>query len=208
VPDTLPVAVNREELHGLVVPNAFEATGSFDVEITNHGTPLHVHLHLDDALSSVATLEANNHYVEEETSRLVRVTVDEPRDMEGKLKVVTAHGATTRYVDIAIWELDETEETVAVDESLSKPQPRSAAGGTSGSSTTSAPAGSTAAGGGERSAPLSVVIERPELLVLGLGGLALAVAAYAVLVLQSTVVTLGALAVLAGVLVAVFLLLG
>jgi len=69
VTDTLPVHVNRDQLHGLEVPNEVEVSGSFDVVLQNHGESVHVHLHLDDDLSDIATLSANNHHVAKATRR-------------------------------------------------------------------------------------------------------------------------------------------
>jgi len=74
VSDALVVHVNRDELHGLAVPDSFEAGESFDVVLVNHGESTHVHLHLDDALSEQAALEAPNHHVEGGSERRVRVT--------------------------------------------------------------------------------------------------------------------------------------
>ena len=50
--DRLPVHLSRSELHAVEAPASFEATGSFDVELVNHDTAVHVHLNLDEALSS------------------------------------------------------------------------------------------------------------------------------------------------------------
>jgi hypothetical protein len=126
VPDSLPVHLNRTDIHSLEVPTEFDATGSFDVQLHNHGEALHVHLHLDDSLSTVASLDATNHHVGAETDRLVRVTVDGDGPVRGKLKVVTAYGAQTRYIDIHIPEGGTENEPVIVDEELSKPQPKPA----------------------------------------------------------------------------------
>lgn len=123
MPDTLPVHLNRESLHSLDVPTGIETDGSFDVALVNHGEAVHVHLHLDDALSAVASLDANNHYVQANAERPVRVTVADGAEVHGKLKVVTSYGATTRYVDVDLIEPEETEGPVQVDESLAKPQP-------------------------------------------------------------------------------------
>ena len=189
MPDTLSVHVNRAELHGLDVPNEFETTDSFEVRLQNHGESVHVHLHLDDALSEVARLEANNHHVEADSTRNVTVDVVGSPPARGKLKVVTAYGATTRYVDVILEEPPEESDPVAVDESLSKPQPRKQ------------PAQSTATSDAAMDLPLE-----PELLVFGLGAFALFLAVVAALVIDSTVVLLGSLAILTGVLVAMYLL--
>ena len=122
--DRLSVHLNREELHAVEVPGSFETTGSFDVELINHGASVHAHLHLDDALSEQAAVDAPNHHVDGNGERLVRVTRIGDGTARGKLKVVTAYGATTRYVDLGLTEPVSTDEPVIVGEELSKPQPR------------------------------------------------------------------------------------
>lgn len=176
--------ISREELHTLDVPASFEATGSFDVRLVNHGESLHVHLHLDDPLSNVAGIGAGNHYVERESERLVRVTVDEDRLGEepllGKLKVASAYGAQTRWIDVELAEPDPEAESVQVDESLAQP-------------------------GATRSEDKPVV-ENPPALVIGLALVALLVAAAAAVSIADPLVASGAFVVFGGVLVALYFL--
>lgn len=183
--DELPVHISREELHDLEVPVSFETTGSFDVRLVNHRESLHVHLHLDDALSAVASIDASNHYVEGETERVVRVSVDEDKLSQeprlGKLKVASAYGAETRWIDIELSEPDPEAETVQVDESLARPQ--------------------TPEPEDER------IIENPAALVVGLGLVAVLVAAVAAVSIADPLVAGGALVVFGGFLVALFFLL-
>jgi len=189
VTDTLPVHVNRDQLHGLEVPNEVEVSGSFDVVLQNHGESVHVHLHLDDDLSDIATLSANNHHVASDSTRRITVDVSGSGPVRGKLKVATAYGATTRYVDVILTEPEPEPRDVAVDESLSKPQPRSTPTRTR-----------------DRSVDAFDISIRPEIAVLVLGAVALAVAIAATLLFENTVVLLGSFVVLAGVLVAIYLL--
>jgi hypothetical protein len=182
VPDTLAVHVSREELHSLEVPASFETTESFDVRLVNHGESLHVHLHLDDPLSEVAQLDAGNHYVEGDSERYVRVEVDSARldgERLGKLKVASAYGAETRWIDITLSEPDPEANTVQVDESLGTPQPRT---------------------DDDPSIP-------PAVPVAAVGGVALLLFAVAATVLDGTAVWLGALVIAGGVLTASFFLL-
>ena len=126
--DTLVAEINRQRLHSLEVPESFETGGSFVVELRNRGESTHVHLHLDDSLSEVARLEANNHYVRAEATRKVRIEIDAPADTQvtGRLKIVTAYGAETRYVTVTV---DNTPPNrVEVDPELGKPQPRETEG--------------------------------------------------------------------------------
>jgi len=187
--DTLPVHLNRESLHALEVPDGFETTDSFDVVLVNHGESVHVHLHLDDELSEAAAIDASNHFVDGDSRRAVRIHVDGARPVTGKLKVASAYGAETRYVDVRIVEPEETENHVEVDESLAEPQPRQPSDGES-----------------DDGSLVDAVANRPEMIVLVLGFLAIVVAAVAALVLDEVVVMLGALVVLAGVLGALYVL--
>ena len=125
--DTLGVALNRDSLHSVAVQEQFETTGSFLVELQNHGAATHVHLNTDDSLSTVAEIEATNHYVEAESVRKVSIdAIDHeewPQDtIRGKLKVVVAHGQETHWVDV---EFDRTPvtEPVEVDPELTRPDP-------------------------------------------------------------------------------------
>ncbi len=180
--------VSRTELHSLDVPASIEAHGPFDVVLVNHAEAAHVHVHLDDDLSEFATIEASNHYVDGESRRAVRVNVDEdglPEESTlGKLKVASGYGARTRWVDVELSPPPEEESEVEVDESLARP-----------------PAPEP-----EDSGPSP--LDRPELPVLALGAVALVVALVAAVALDQRTVLLGALAVLGGVIVALFLLLG
>lgn len=170
------------------VPPTFEASDSFAVRLVNHRTPLHVHLHLDDTLSRVAELDASNHYVEGESERLVDVRVTEELQGEvfGRLKVVSAYGATTRWVDVVLSPPEDEEGRVEVDASLAEPQPENQA----------VEAGSTAT-------PRS----SSELAVAGLALVAALVAVVAAAVAGNVLALVGALTVLAGVVVALFVLL-
>ena len=182
--DELPVHVGREKPRGLEVPGSIDVEGSFDIRFVNHGESVYVHVHLDEGLSDLGSIEAGNHFVEGESQRFIRVDVDTDRlgdePVLGKLKVSSAHGAETRWVDVELHKPEEERESVEVDESLSHPQP-------------------------EEPEP-EPLVDKPELIVLGLGALALIVAAGAAVVIQNMVVLIGSLLVLGGVLVAMFFL--
>ncbi|MEF8821677.1 MAG: hypothetical protein V5A52_05320 [Halovenus sp.] len=184
MPQSLPVHISRDQLHSLEVPASFEADGSFDIRLINHAESLHVHLHLDDPLSEIATLDAGNHYVEGETERRVRVEVDTDALGEqphfGKLKVATAYGAETRWIDVELTEPDPTPDSIEIDESLANPQPKDS---------TREP-----------------LLDTQQLPVLVLGVVALLIAVLSAILFQQTVVTAGALIVFDGVVTALLLL--
>ncbi|MFB6117617.1 hypothetical protein [Halosegnis sp.] len=170
--DTLVAEINRAGLHSLEVPEQFETDGSFVVELRNRGEPTHVHLHLDDPLSTVGHIEANNHYVAGGDSRRVRVELDAPpgTSRQGSLKLVTAHGAQTRYVTIVV---DATDEGVTVDPELGTPSDP------------------------DSPAPLADV-DPLHAASLGIGGVGVLLAVAAVLAANGLTVAFGVLAVLAG----------
>lgn len=117
----LPVHLSRDTLHEIEAAESYEATGSFDVEITNHGRDAHPHLKLSDSLASVATLQEGNPYVASGDS--VRIRVDAtPRaePVTGILKIETGYGAESTGVRVTVRQA--TEEEMPVDETLGKPQ--------------------------------------------------------------------------------------
>ena len=195
--------INRTAIHSLEVPDSFETEGSFVVDLRNEGEATHVHLHLDDALSEVARLDAGNHYVAGDSNREVRIHVSpggEP--VRGQLKVVTAYGAETRFVDVSVE--PDRKGSVAVDPELSKPRggrgKKGGAGPAPGGS--SAPASDSDAG---LDVDLQAVVSVLPAVVFGV--VAVILAAGAVLAPGGTDVTLALLAVVAGVLTAGYLLL-
>lgn len=170
--DTLVAEINRTGLHSIAVPEAFETDGSFVVELRNRGESTHVHLHLGDALSDVAHLDVTNHYLRSGDSRRVRIEVDAPEGIErrGSLKLVTGHGAQTRYVTIGV---DTTTRHVRVDPDLGKPREP------------------------ESKNPLAAV-DPLTVSALGLGAVAVLLAAGAIFAADGINIILGVLALLAG----------
>jgi len=117
--DSLAVDLDADGPQTVSVADSFETTGPFELVLRNHGTPAHVHLHLDDSLAAVATLGAANHYVEGGEDRVVAVDVaDTFGTVTGRLEVATGYGAETGTVTVTVTEPP----TVQVDQSLSEPQ--------------------------------------------------------------------------------------
>jgi hypothetical protein len=178
------VVLNRDRLHSVDAPDSFTADEPFVVALANRGESVHVHLHLDDALSRVAELAGGNHYVEAGGRREVQVRVDPPSEaVRGKLKVVTGYGAETTYVDVTIEPAAEPKEPVAVDEELAKPQSSAKPPGVGERIRESLPAGT-------------------NLPVLGVGVAAVALAIVVALTIESPVVLLGVGIVVGGVVAA------
>jgi hypothetical protein len=99
---TLPVEVSREKLHAIEAPASFEASGPFEVAVTNHGRPAHVHLKLDDDLARVASLPESNYYVERDATVELLVEVDPGATATGRLVVQTGYGSETAATEVSL----------------------------------------------------------------------------------------------------------
>lgn len=96
-----------------------ETEGSFSIELVNHGTPAHVHLHLDDSLARVASIPSDNLFVEAGAEQLVRVNIaDGQRPVKGQIEVVTGYGAERANVNVNVIDPHPEGTEVAVDETL------------------------------------------------------------------------------------------
>ena len=183
----LTVSLNDDGLHSITAPDSFETSGPVELLLDNHGEAVHVHLNLDETLSAVADIRANNHYVEPENERPVSVAVN-PRSaaVTGRLKIATGYGSEVAYTTISVKPPSEDPNRVTVDESLSKPQREPPAEPTTAEQLADAVAGGNSTG-----------------LLVGFGLLAVVLAVAIAATLESGVVVAGAIVVLLGVVVAV-----
>ena len=197
MPESLPVRLNCDRLHDIETATSFEATESFPILLHNGDAPVHVHLHLDDALSQVASIPANNHFVDADSTRQVSVEIaDGPRPVEGQLKIVTGHGAETDYVSVSVVEPEDSEDAVDVDATLAAPPNR----------TDDSDEGDEDAEPPGFDLPEASLRENAPVAALGL--LALAVAAGSATLSDSAAVLGGALVVIATVAAAGYMLVG
>jgi len=123
---TLSVELNGDAVHSIGAPDRFEATGPFAVALENEGRSTHVHLHFDDDLDRVVSVDETNHFVDDGATGHVHVSVaDVTEPVRGKLKIVTGYGSETRYVNVRIDPPEDTvSKEVAVDEAFAKPPER------------------------------------------------------------------------------------
>ena len=123
--DSLVVELNASGPQSIdVAASSFRTEGPFQVVLDNQGAALHVFLQLDDDLAGNLSLGAVNHYVEEGSTRRVRVDADPSiEEVRGRLKIVTGYGSETEYVTVSVTEPDEEAGRVDVDESLAQPKP-------------------------------------------------------------------------------------
>lgn len=162
------------------------ATDDFTIEFYNDGHPRHVHVAPEGDLGRFVEIEASNHFIEEESLRVVSVAVaeDRPETFMGKLRIVTGYGTDTTYIDVTLEEAVEPEREVVVDESLGRPQPEPDV---------------------ERPA-LADRVGSDALPVIALAVMAVLIAAGATMIATDAAVVIGILAVMAGVAVALAIL--
>lgn len=119
----LSVDLNRDGLHQIAAPAEFETDGPFEIRLRNHGEAIHVHLNLDEELSTVANLDESNHYVEPHSRRSVEIDTRRiDTAVTGRLKTVTSYGAESAYTSLTVSPPGTVTDRVAVDEQLAKPQ--------------------------------------------------------------------------------------
>ena len=123
--EILSVSLNGDRMHAVEAAPSFETADSFVVRLESNGAPAHVHLHLDDALSTVASLDVNNHYVEDACEVTVAVAGGD-RPVKGVLEITTGYGATTERVAVTVIEPQRGTHYVDVDERFNAPPRREA----------------------------------------------------------------------------------
>ncbi len=175
--DSLAVELSREKLHAIETADAFESEGAFVVTVTNHGRDAHVHVRFDGNLARAAGTETEDSNYYVERDGTVEIEVSVDP------KETPASGQLTIETGYGA-------ESESVDVSVSEPPDA----GVRVDEQLNEPAPDD---GG-----------RPSLLpVAGLALTAIGVAAVAALVVEDPVVLVGVAAVLAGVVVAMLLLL-
>lgn len=123
--ESLRVELNGDGLHTVVAPATFESDGPFAIVLDNVGAAVHVHVHLDDALSSVARLESGNHFVEGESAERVQIYASVPDEpVTGTLRIVTGYGAEEAHVRVTLDSESASKSEIAVDEEFARPPRR------------------------------------------------------------------------------------
>ena len=175
MPETLSVHLNREEPRD-VAPEAasLETDRSFVLSFENHGGPVHVHLHLNDALAAVARPTTTQIYVESGETRRVEISLlPDHTPVKGYVDVSTGYGAEKARVNVAVTDpRKDGGPDVAVDDSLSEKQ-------TTGAEASASPSGAAADVQPLAFAAFGVVVAAvlalsvSDSLALAVGGLAL-----------------------------------
>ncbi|MFD1564105.1 hypothetical protein ACFR99_11135 [Haloarchaeobius amylolyticus] len=193
-PTEVTVHVNRRSANALEpASTVLETDDSFCLSLQGHESPAHVHCRLDGDLERIASLGDANYYVEPNSVTTVPIAVDADaidRPVDGRLEVLTGYGSESVAIEVTVVP---GPPDVDVDESLAEPA---------------------------RSTPEPTPLERAidqvtavsgldsgTLAVLALGVVALGIGALTAASIGGPVATAGLAIVVAGVVVALFLLL-
>lgn len=186
-PQTIAVHVDRHDDGAIeTTPPSIETDRSFDLAVTNHGEPVHLHVRADADLADVVSVGESNPYLASGESITVQVRVGaHEADRSGALELSTRFGATTAAIDVSLQGGVDPDDRVDIDDRLATPPDR----GTQAD---------------ERAERPSIPTE-----TLALGGLvvlALVVGAVAISIVDGPTAIIGGLTVAGGVLVAGYLL--
>ena len=105
-PAEVTVHVNRRSTTALEAERtALETADSFRLSLQGHESPAHVHCRLDGDLERIASLGGANYYVEAGGVTGVPIAVDTDvidRPVDGRLEVLTGYGSESVAIDITV----------------------------------------------------------------------------------------------------------
>lgn len=128
----LTVYLNRDGLNTVETDQtAVRATEAVDIVLENHGKPTHVHLHPDDELATLGSIEDSHLFVPKGEWREAELLLTPAAEGRGRLEITAGYGKEKTRVDIDVEPVSEAEtgddaiDTVGVS---SREQPASGAG--------------------------------------------------------------------------------
>jgi hypothetical protein len=123
---TLRVTLDDEGIRP--VSKTYRAEESFEVAVSNEGSPKHVNLSVTGEAQPYVSVQVNNVYVAEGDEETVEVVVGPtPGEVEGNLEVSSDYGSDSAEVELVLGDegtdmsVSTEEDGVEVDESLSQP---------------------------------------------------------------------------------------
>ena len=89
----LTVYLNRDGLNTVEADQTtVRATESVEIALENHGKPTHVHLHLDDELATLGTVEDSHWFVPKDEWRAVDLAFMAGAEGSGRLEITAGYG--------------------------------------------------------------------------------------------------------------------
>ncbi len=99
----LTVYLNRDGLNTVETDQtAVRATRSINIVFENHGKPTHVHLHLDDDLATLGTIEEPHWFVPKGEWREADLKLMDSAEGSGRLEITAGYGQEQSTVDIEV----------------------------------------------------------------------------------------------------------
>lgn len=99
----LTVYLNRDGLNTVETDQTqVSATDAVEIVLENHGKPTHVHLHLDDDLATLGTIEDPHWFVPKGEWREVDLQLSKAAAGSGRLEITAGYGQEQEAVNIAV----------------------------------------------------------------------------------------------------------
>lgn len=104
------VYLNRDGLNTVEAEErSVQVSRSLSIVIENHGKPTHVHLHPDDDLATLGTIEDPNWFIPAGEWRDVELTVSEAATGHGRLEIAAGYGQEEEAINVDVTTPDDLE---------------------------------------------------------------------------------------------------
>lgn len=105
---TVSVTLNRDGLNTVETDTkTVQAETSVDIILENHGKPSHVHLHPDDDLAVLGSVDASHLFVPEGEFREATLQLSPGATGEGRLDITIGYGQARTRIDIVVTKAEE-----------------------------------------------------------------------------------------------------
>lgn len=97
------VSLNRDGLNTVTADErTVTVTRALSIALENHGKPTHVHLHLDDDLATIGTIEDPHWFIPKGEWREVELQVSEAATGNGRLRIEAGYGQEQERIDVDV----------------------------------------------------------------------------------------------------------
>ncbi len=97
------VSLNRDGLNTVTADErTVTVTRVLSIVLENHGKPTHVHLHLDDELATIGTIEDPHWFIPKGEWREVELQVTEAATGHGRLRIEAGYGQEQERIDVDV----------------------------------------------------------------------------------------------------------
>ncbi|MFB6086799.1 MAG: hypothetical protein ABEJ84_08380 [Halodesulfurarchaeum sp.] len=112
----LTVYLNRDGMNTVETDQtAVSATEAVDIALENHGKPTHVHLHLDDDLALLGSIEDPHWFVPAGERRELHLELTPAGEGRGRLDIAAGYGQEQTSVEVEVEPVEDAAGTESID---------------------------------------------------------------------------------------------